>query len=389
MNESSPNTASSRGLSLHSVAIFGVSSLIAGTLLVGGVFLIHERADATLSARPAPLVAVDMQQVERSQSYTLSRLYTGRIEPARQTDLAFELGGTVASIAVDEGAVVSKGQVVARLDTQALQAQLRNQQASKAALLSDLERARLALKRQSRLKKSGFSADEKIDETRLDVARTMALIEQVDAALSLIEINLSKARLIAPFDAQVGNRMIDEGAIAGPGSAVLTLFETSNPTVRIGLSPQHSAALSARRVVEVVSAGNHYSAYLLTNRPDVSTVTRTVDAQFRLQINGIEAPPFGEVADVKLDETIKEAGYWVPMSALSEGERGLWSVLVTVNDGLQDDTYTIVREQVELLHVDGANAYIQGSLPQTINLVKRGTHRVVAGQQVQLAQLER
>lgn len=67
---------------------------------------------------------------------------SGSLEPARQVDLSFEVSGKVAEVLVDIGDQVKVGQVLARLDTTALELNLRQAEAQLKSAQAQLAKAR-------------------------------------------------------------------------------------------------------------------------------------------------------------------------------------------------------------------------------------------------------
>ncbi|MGB1142107.1 MAG: hypothetical protein ACPG1A_14495 [Halioglobus sp.] len=83
-----------------------------------------------------------------------------------------------------------------------------------------------------------------------------------------------------------------------------------------------------------------------------------------------------------LRESVAQKGGWLPVSALLEGRRGLWTVLRIEQRGKEQVT---VREAVEVIDVQGNQAYVRGTLPAGALVVADGVHRVTAGNPVYLA----
>ncbi|MEL6677740.1 MAG: efflux RND transporter periplasmic adaptor subunit, partial [Pseudomonadota bacterium] len=225
---------------LGNLTVFAVNAAIAVTLLIFGASLLEQRAAATPTVEAAPLPRVAVMQLERMDSYEVTRRFIGQVEATRSTDLAFERGGTVAEMLVEEGETVAAGDIVARLDTRSLEAALARQEATRRALESDRELAVLTLERTQALEARGFAATQAFDEARLGLNAIDARLAEIDASLASTRIDLEKSVLRAPFNATVGTRMIDDGAVAGGGQAVLSLLENHAPLVRIGLSPERA-----------------------------------------------------------------------------------------------------------------------------------------------------
>ena len=96
-------------------------ALAVGLVTVGSAYIAANAARVEPQAIPAPLPVATLP-LKLQASYTVPTRFTGQIEPARSTDLAFEAGGTVAEILVDEGDYVDAGDIIARLDTRAIDA---------------------------------------------------------------------------------------------------------------------------------------------------------------------------------------------------------------------------------------------------------------------------
>ncbi|MBU2479060.1 MAG: biotin/lipoyl-binding protein, partial [Gammaproteobacteria bacterium] len=70
---------------------------------------------------------------------------TGNLQPTNQVDVGIEVSGTIASVEVDFNDQVQIGQVLARLDTSKLDAQLRKSGASLAAAQARVEQMRATM----------------------------------------------------------------------------------------------------------------------------------------------------------------------------------------------------------------------------------------------------
>jgi len=317
-----------------------------------------------------------------SPGYLRYSQHVGLVEPLRQTSLAFESGGTLVAVLVEEGDKLTKGQLVAQLDTRSLDAERRAQLASREALLSDLERAKLELDRQKALEERNLTAEQSFDDARLLVTRSEALIAQSDAAIAAIDVSLDKSTLRAPFNAEVGLQTIDEGSAVSAGTPVAVLLEDDKRMVRLGVPADHSEAFTPQSTHIIDIDNTDYPATVVSIRGDLSARTRTLDVLLQLDVSGKPVPKFGQTAELQLQQLNQQPGYYIPLSALSEGEAGLWSVLISQPDEPGSETGTVIREHVDILHTDGAIAFVQGPLPANAQVIKNGPHRVVVGQRV-------
>ncbi len=359
------------------------TAVVAGALVVGGSNLIAARAVSIAVEEAAPLVPVSVQALEIVSAYEVPRRFVGQVEAQQQTEVAFEQGGTVAEILVDEGMNVAAGEVLARLDTRSLESQKSALQAAREALVARAELARLTTERQAALEDRGFAATQRLDEARLGLAELEARIAETDASIRGIEISLDKAVLRAPFAARIGSRFADTGATVGGGQAVLSLLEEGRPQMRVGLAPELAARLNEGAGMEVSIAGRTYAATLDHLRPDLDPATRTRIALLSIETAG--AALYGQTGTVRLTEEIATEGAWVPVPSLQEGVRGLWTVLTAVPDSDGPEA-TVAEEAVEILYADEARALVRGTFPDGALLIEAGPHRVTIGQRVSLTE---
>ncbi|MDH3739977.1 MAG: efflux RND transporter periplasmic adaptor subunit [Hyphomicrobiales bacterium] len=345
--------------------------------------MLHMRANAEVQPAANPPVTVAAQTISLSRGYTIVERFAGRLEPVRQTQLAFERAGLVSRVLYDEGDAIAKGAIVARLDTSKLSAERDMLVAQRKELTARLALAEATLKRQKELNTKGWRSAQNYDEARFSYQEIAAAISRMDASIASIDVDIGKSVLKAPFAGQIAARSIDEGAVVSSGTPVVDLLETGNRQVRIGVSVEAARALTTGETYRLSATGQEFDGRLVSKRPDLQTGTRT--ATVLLEAIGGEEVPFGEIVELMLERPVTAKGVWLPISALSEGRKGLWSVLTVVQ---RDGESSVVREAVEVLHVDDDRAYVRGTIGSGAQIVTNGTNRVIPGQRVALADTE-
>lgn len=129
--------------------------------------------------------------------------------------------------------------------------------------------------------------------------------------------------------------------------------------------------------------GTAYPAALLQILPQLDPAARTATARFRFS-TPTPAVRAGQLVELSLDRTIDEAGFWVPLTALAEANRGLWSLFLAVPDGAGG--YTAQRSLVEILHSTTEQAFVRGDLVTGDRVVQSGVGRLVPGQALRIMQ---
>jgi RND family efflux transporter MFP subunit len=349
---------------------------VAAVAVIGGFSLVAERGDAA-PVVVAPRTTVGVISVQQVPGYAVSRRFTGQIEAAARTDLGFELSGRIADVLVEEGDVVARGAVLARLDISALIPERAALEAELAALAADAELARLTLARNDALTERGFRSVAAQDEARLTLARAEAGMAALRARIAGVDVRLEKSVLTAPYDARIGARMGEPGQTAAAGQSVLVLFDAAPARARVGLPPDLAAALAVGDRVTVESAGAVMDAVVRQIRPDLDPLTRSRSVVVTLPEGA--APVLGDTVALRLTQAVDDPGFWAPLSALREGVRGSWSVMAVEATPEGDRTRPAA---VEVIHSDGNRVFLRGLLPETARIVAEAPDRVAPGQLV-------
>jgi RND family efflux transporter MFP subunit len=342
----------------------------------------------------ADLLPVTATRVHLQQSYTVSRHYAGLLTHLRTSNLGFETGGLVANVAVREGDEVTVGRTLIALDSAASEAEQRAAAAeldsigaSQVAQRSALDLALSSLQRYKDLVVKGHGSVQRLDELQIqaqvEAAQLQVLKTRSQAAqskLDLANVRLKKLSIAAPFDAIVQTRQVDEGSIVSPGQTVLTLVERGELELKVGIPDAMVGHLRRNRVYELKAMDRTIEGRLSAILPVADPVTGTVTAVFRLSNEGLYA---GTVAELVMTAEVPEAGFWLPLSALSESQRGLWSVLA-VMDGTKGQT--VETRLVEIIHRGNDAVFVRGTLSDGEQIVAGGTARIVPGQLVIVTQ---
>lgn len=358
----------------------GLLGFGAAILVVAGLTsALHVRFAMGEKPLPRTPLTVNTVTYHLQDNYERSVSYLGLVSAGRKANLGFEVAGTVASLPWREGSRVERGQVIARLDDAALQASFRATQADLDQARSELELARLKARRQQELRETGAVSREAYDETRLRAQALASRVEATEARLHSIQIQIDKASLKAPYDGVIADRFIHEGTVVNPGTPVVRFIESAGREANIGVAVSRSDALVPGNTYTLSLRGQDFASTLLTVRPDVDPVTRVMTAVFSIPAN-IQAVD-GEPVSLTLTQDVASRGGWLPIAALLEGNRGLWTVLRIERKG----AVTTVREAVEVLEIRGDRAFVYGTLADGSEVVASGVHRITPGTPVAVA----
>jgi hypothetical protein len=83
----------------------------------------------------------------------------------------------------------------------------------------------------------------------------------------------------------------------------------------------------------------------------------------------------GSISYLQLNQQKSATGAWVPLKSLSQGTQGLWNLYTVSKDN--NDQFKVAKEIVELIYVEGDNAYISGTISTGDMVVAGGAEKVI------------
>jgi HlyD family secretion protein len=207
----------------------------------------------------------------------------GRLE-AKEINIATKYPGRIKQVLADEGDTVEAGQVVATIDTEPLEAQLREAQAqiagaedNKRTALADVDVkqsefnfAQAQYKRSGELVKTGaVSIQERdMDYSRMEAARAalvgaksqairaQAAIDAATATAEKLKAEIADNTLRSPVRARVQSRMAEPGEVLGAGGRVLSVTDLSDVYMYVflpaGIAGKVPLGSEARIVVDAL-----------------------------------------------------------------------------------------------------------------------------------------
>jgi len=352
-------------------ALFSADQLVA---------LVSGDADAAESADPEPVVEaanakpipVMVSPIVIQDEISVFRRFPGQLEARQSSRLAFENGGYLEQVTVDEGDRVEKGERLAALDVDTLVAQRNALTANRDAISAQLTFANTTLERRERLRDTGAGSVDQSDQALASRDELVARIAEVDANLVQNGIRTEKAVLRAPFDGYIGARLLDDGHTVAPGEPIFTIFELSAPRFRVGLPTDLDPGSLAETEVEI--DGKRYAAELEAIRPDIDPATRTRTVLFT--VPGVGTSGFGQPGT--LDTMIKQelSGAWVPLDAMRAGVGEAWTILVV------DEEQLARAVVIEVLHIGNDSAFVMGAFDAGDQMIVAGAHKIAPGQLV-------
>jgi HlyD family secretion protein len=172
---------------------------------------------------------------------------TGTVQPIAQVDVSTAISGIVRKVNVDYNSPVSRGDVLAELDTDTLAATAAATRARLVVAEANVAKAKAAheasvttYERQASLYNKGFMSAQTLQDTQLAMNANAAALKASEAEvlvaqadLKLAETNLAKALITSPIDGVVLTRNIDEGSTVAASLQAPVLFTIAGDLKRM------------------------------------------------------------------------------------------------------------------------------------------------------------
>jgi membrane fusion protein (multidrug efflux system) len=202
--------------------------------------------------------------VAQTQIFSDQLALTGTLEANEQLEVRSEISGVVEKIYFQEGSSVNKGQALLKVNDIELRAQLA-QAKTKQELASENERRAKFL-----LQKEAISQEE------YDIAS--ADYKSAKAQIQLIQAQLSKTTVVAPFSGKIGLRSISLGAYITPTTLVAKLINLQQIKITFSIPEKYATQIKTGTEVNFTVAGQKetFTAKVYALEPEIETATRTL-----------------------------------------------------------------------------------------------------------------
>ncbi|MDE2263620.1 MAG: efflux RND transporter periplasmic adaptor subunit [Gammaproteobacteria bacterium] len=317
-------------------------ALITAAAVAGAYALLaqHSKAGAGRSQAPPTPVAV-ATVVRRNVPVVVEGI--GTTQAYNTVVVKPRIAGQIADIDFIEGQQVRPGNVLVRLDSRLLDAQLQQSEAVRLSDRAKLDYARQELARLESEGAQGFVSRQLVDSQRSQVAVLKATVVADQAAVRNAKVQLSYAVIRAPILGITGIRMVDRGNMIAPSDAGIVVITQIKPIAVVFTLPASALAglpqgRSTRTIaVEAFDAQDRKplasgTLALVDNRIDPASNTARLKAIFA-NAGGTLRP--GEFVNIHLRKSLLRGVLTVPNRAIQHGQAGPFVWLVRPNSTVE------------------------------------------------------
>ena len=205
--------------------IAGLAMFFALSVVASGCNRVNPQA-AGPQMPPPPLVSVAKAQAQDVPLY-LDEI--GKSNAFETVTVTPQVGGRITERQFQDGANLTKGQLLFVIDPRPYQAQFDSAKGALAQAKASLELAKVEFERSSALFASKVTSKEDYDTKKSTVAVDQAQVESTEAALETAQLNLEYCYIHSPIQGRAGARLVDIGNVVQANTTGLLLIQRLDP----------------------------------------------------------------------------------------------------------------------------------------------------------------
>lgn len=267
-----------------------------------------------------------VEEIRAIKTITVTELATGQIRKfsgiVKATDssaLSFEVAGKVTFVKVDIGDHVEKGQVLAVLDKEPYELDVKAAEAEVVKARANVVQKKAEYERQDRVYQKGAGTKSWLDRAKYQYDASISGVDYAVARLNIAKRDLSKTFLYSPYEGHIGKRLVEPHEEVKAGKKIFEIDAEGAMEVRLDVPETTISRIHTGSLVTVTFP-------MLTGESVKGRITYIGSAAvkanaFPVKIEIIEIPDkinpgmTAEAAFVLKDES-RESGYLVPVQAI-------------------------------------------------------------------------
>ena len=305
----------------------------------------------------------------------------GTLNPNEEVTVSAEIEGVLKSVRVDEGTIVSRGDLLALIDDTNYNYEVKRDEAALKQAEANLANARLEFKRKEALYKEELVTQQQFDDISTRLSLTDAEVDRSRALLSLAREKLAKTKIYSPLSCVVKEKKVSPGDFVKNGTPLFSIIQTNPLKLNFAVPEKDVGKLRANQDVSLMVdgfPGKEFKGRVHIIYPHVEEKTRTLMVEaLVLNASGMLKP--GLFAKVILYTGAERDTVIVPVTSLLyeedrvklfviEGDRARerlvklgskYGEMMEIIEGLKDGEKIAVTGQQNLSEGVKVNAQLQ------------------------------
>lgn len=285
--------------------LIGIGLLV----LIGYRIIDNKDTNSQKMGGGAPAAVKVSGMVVQPQAFADNLSLSGTIEANEQIEIRSEVSGIIENINFAEGSRVTKGQILFRVNDQELRAQLAKVQTNQNLAAENERRAKLLLEKEA-------ISREEYDMAEADLA-------SAKAESQLMQAQLGKATVRAPFSGIIGLRYVSQGTYVTPSTPIANLVNTDKLKITFAIPEKYSSQIGIGDDLSFTTSSSEeeHTATIYAIEPGVDISTRTLKMRALADNKEGKLIP-GTFANVFLPLAVVNDAIMVPTQALIPIQNG-------------------------------------------------------------------
>jgi membrane fusion protein (multidrug efflux system) len=267
----------------------------------------------------------------------------GSLLADEEVQLMPEIQGRVVAIQFEEGAHAKKGDLLLKLHDAEYKAQYQRLQAS------------LNLKKETEQRNKNLLEKGAISQETYDLSFTD--LQMNEAELAVVQEQINKTEIRAPFDGKVGLRRISLGQIISPGTVICSIQKIDKLKIDFSIPDKYSSWIKTGQSVAFTVDGmkDTFEARVMAIEPKIDETTRNM--QVRAMVNNLQYKLYpGTFVRVSFNAIDKHDAVFVPTQSIVPVFKGQKLYVVSGDSVLERKVKTGTRNEAMVEITEGLSA---------------------------------
>jgi multidrug efflux system membrane fusion protein len=354
-----------------------IAAIVLVLALIFAVWKLGEVYGQSGQSGTSAAVSIRVAEVRRGAIST-SVTNIGTVQALNTVLVRARVDGAIEQVLFKEGQIVSRGDVLVKLDPLPFEAQLRVNQAQLSKDAALLDNAKVDLQRYEDLLQADSISSQTRDTARSLVAQLTAAVANDAAQADLARLSLAYTTIRAPITGRVGARLIDAGNIVHTAdlNGLVVITQLSPIVVSFAVPQERLGDLRAAQVrgsipVAVLNdtggpSENEGEVILIDNQIDTTTGTIRCKAQFS---NANDTLWPGQFVTVRIALKTLPDAILIPTVAVQNGSEGPYVYVVAAGN-------LVKARVVHIASAEGDQTIVVGGLSAGETVVTEGQFRL-------------
>lgn len=291
-------------------------------------------AEAVVEA-PLELLPADVAIVTRG-TLTGGLPVTGTLQAVHQTTVQSRVASDITDVLVREGERVTKGQVLARLGVQDLDARVKQSEAQLASASVEAQLSRALVDRNRKLFEKNYFSENDFARSQGEAEAREEAVRAQQAMVDIARKALNDAVVRAPMSGIVAKRYVEPGSSVGMDARLFEIVDLGEMELQVSVPAPEVPRLRVGHPVQFTVDGfgtRRFDGQIARINPVADAATRAIAVYVRVK-NSDAALKGGMFARGEIASGSAETALIMPLSAVRRGDKGS-SVFVLKNGKLE------------------------------------------------------